>query len=586
MNIKEELDYYINCPETTGALLLTGKWGCGKSYLVKEIAEEYNNNKKAAVAVISLFGLDSVHAINKRVKDEYINFTLGKNAKKIATALKKITKEGTEIVGAATDLIPAASVISRGVSAFMNVDLFELVRVDHTIEKGNKIIEFVLVFDDLERSNLETKDLLGVLNEYVENKKIKVIIVADEEKIKKDEYKEYKEKLISRTIRMSADYELLITSLIDNYSETAEGYKMFLSENKDLLYQVFVESRSDNLRTLKTAIADFERIYTAWVETNTPTENMKWALYTFTAEMFISKDTTEKSSEESKDTAFGYYEEEAPQYLYKWKMDSSFAAFDKWIKNGIWEKDTFVKELENKYSKKEITPLEKFLRWYIFSLEQKDIDEGLPIAVQSAYKGELSSQDLIVLLEKIHILNQNSIKLPCDVDYKMIENGLDKRIAEIKNGNIDEPPCRMYALENQVDEEAVMINKKIENIERQIKAWEYRRDYINYINGNTMKYSFYECCIDEFDDELFSNFKTQYSLASNEKKNELANSLLRLRFNTHYFSDNNNIETTRNNFKKMINWLEQQKSDDCITTVINKLFASELQNTDVMKTNL
>ena len=77
MNIKEEILDYINCNQVTGALLLTGPWGCGKSYLIKEIARELNENKQAAIAVISLFGLDSVSAINKRVKDEYNTFKLG-----------------------------------------------------------------------------------------------------------------------------------------------------------------------------------------------------------------------------------------------------------------------------------------------------------------------------------------------------------------------------------------------------------------------------------------------------------------------------------------------------------------------------
>ena len=76
MDVKTEILDYIKSPETTGALLLTGKWGCGKSYLIKEIAKELNENKTAAVAIVSLFGLDSVTAINKRVKDEYISFKL------------------------------------------------------------------------------------------------------------------------------------------------------------------------------------------------------------------------------------------------------------------------------------------------------------------------------------------------------------------------------------------------------------------------------------------------------------------------------------------------------------------------------
>ena len=46
MDIRSEILDYINRNETTGALLLTGPWGCGKSYLVKDIAREQNEKRK------------------------------------------------------------------------------------------------------------------------------------------------------------------------------------------------------------------------------------------------------------------------------------------------------------------------------------------------------------------------------------------------------------------------------------------------------------------------------------------------------------------------------------------------------------
>ena len=104
MDVKDEVLDYINRNELAGALLLTGQWGCGKSYLMKEIVQEVNEKKRAAVAIISLFGLDSVSALNKRVKDEYTNFLLGdfgKPAKKISKAITTITNEGMKVASIA-----------------------------------------------------------------------------------------------------------------------------------------------------------------------------------------------------------------------------------------------------------------------------------------------------------------------------------------------------------------------------------------------------------------------------------------------------------------------------------------------------
>lgn len=65
---------------------------------------------------------------------------------------------------------------------------------------------------------LNTKSILvGILNEYLENKNIKTIIVADENKINEPEYKEYKEKLISRTIKIDNNYKEIIENIISNY---------------------------------------------------------------------------------------------------------------------------------------------------------------------------------------------------------------------------------------------------------------------------------------------------------------------------------------------------------------------------------
>ena len=48
MDAKQEVKSYIETKEIPGALLLTGEWGCGKTYLIKSIADEYKENYKRA----------------------------------------------------------------------------------------------------------------------------------------------------------------------------------------------------------------------------------------------------------------------------------------------------------------------------------------------------------------------------------------------------------------------------------------------------------------------------------------------------------------------------------------------------------
>ena len=67
MDAKQEVESYIGTKEIPGALLLTGEWGCGKTYLIKEIANEYKENKEFIFVIVSLFGVESVAELQEKV---------------------------------------------------------------------------------------------------------------------------------------------------------------------------------------------------------------------------------------------------------------------------------------------------------------------------------------------------------------------------------------------------------------------------------------------------------------------------------------------------------------------------------------
>lgn len=589
MDIKAEILDYINCNEVTGALLLTGSWGCGKSYLIKKIAKELNKNKEAAVAVISLFGLDSVASINKRVKDEYSSFKLGAMGKYVKKYTKRITtlaKDGLAVAGTALSETTGLSAASTGLSSLLSYDILGFIEIQNTIGKEKNKRKFVIVFDDLERSNITKKDLLGAINEFIENKQIKTIIIADEDKIvesdKSDnDYREYKEKLISRTLHMTSDYNMLIESIVTNYPETSNGYRDFLVESCDLLKLVFVESKSNNIRTLKCALADFERVYAAWKETDVPIDNMKWALYTFAAEMFISKAPTQKDDSRKSDDSIFLYKEE--QYKYKRQHKSDFYTLRNWINKGVWEKHDFITELRGKYVVKDEAPLYRFLVYRFWALQQEDIDNGLPEAVSLAYDGKLSRDELISLISKIHCLRVNSIILPCDIDYQRMEKGLQKRLENIKKGEISEPKSYKFIEENDIDEGSLVLYQMIVRFEQKIEAAKNRELYLKFLDGDEMvsDYSLKDHYYEEFDSEWLELFEEKYLSASNSDKRRYASSLLERTFNNKEFSSEENIKTTKANFNKLIDWLDSFKSDDSITNLINKSFAKEIRKNEM-----
>lgn len=575
MNIESEILDYINCNENTGALLLTGPWGCGKSYLMKQIAKDLNQEKAAAIAVISQFGLDSISAINKRVKDEYISLklgTLGKSARKLSKKLAILVKDGLAVAGSAAPGVTGLAAASQGLSSALSYDLFGFFDVQSTIGNNDSKRKFVIVFDDLERCDINSKkDILGAINNFVENKQIKVIVIADEDKIDGDDYREYKEKLISRTLCMTADYDSIIENISANYAEAADGYRDFLKENADLIKSVFVESRTFNIRMLKTILADFERVYAAWTKFGFAIEYMPWALYTFGAEVYLSKAPDKDGKPAPKRDLLFFTNEGDDQYPNIGKYHSSFITTKQWITSGTWNAALFTEELKRKYAETDMSPLDRFLTYGFWDMQQEDIDVGLPQAVSLAYAGELSKDSVITLIQKIHALNEYNIAIPVQIDYQLVEDGLEKRLLKIRNGKLEDPASHLIIKESQFDAGASHLAKSLNRFDNRIESANNREKFIQYLNdrGSTSNYSILNLNMEEFDDELFSIFCMEYRLSNNIDRKNIALALLDLSFYSSEYSTQENMQHTTENFVKLIDFLKALDDTDSIAKLIN-----------------
>lgn len=66
----DELLYYCKEENSFGALMLTGQWGCGKTYLVDhDLPEQLGDSY--IVLRLSLFGVSSIEDIHQKVKKAY-----------------------------------------------------------------------------------------------------------------------------------------------------------------------------------------------------------------------------------------------------------------------------------------------------------------------------------------------------------------------------------------------------------------------------------------------------------------------------------------------------------------------------------
>ena len=129
MNLIQELKNYCDINNPVGALMLSGEWGCGKTYLIKTKFIPLVEDTYVFVSV-SLFGIDSLDKLRVEVKKKWlekaseIDKLNGANVSKLTDSYKKIfgtikdvlpenwQKRG-EVVSSIMDLVNFAPISNR-----------------------------------------------------------------------------------------------------------------------------------------------------------------------------------------------------------------------------------------------------------------------------------------------------------------------------------------------------------------------------------------------------------------------------------------------------------------------------------------
>lgn len=179
------IDNYIKNVKIDYAILLDGAWGSGKTFFIKEkvikkLNEKYEkakddkneNIKEKKPIYISLYGLNSIADI----KSQLLLSTI--RSEKIKKFIP-IINVGTSIID---ELIKANLHVSKASKKIKN--LFNtFYKLDNTI----------IFFDDLERCSININLVLGYINQLVEHNHLKIVLIADENKMGKLNYEDNKE---------------------------------------------------------------------------------------------------------------------------------------------------------------------------------------------------------------------------------------------------------------------------------------------------------------------------------------------------------------------------------------------------------
>lgn len=251
-NIVNFLNGYMMNPDPQYAVLLKGKWGCGKTHFINHwigaCQKQDAVDKVLEPVYVSLYGLSETKQIKTAINRVLYPILYGKAAKAGKTLLNFM---------AAIVLKCDVDLDKDGNSDFsMNseLDLLSIFKSeDEQVKKGN-----LLIFDDLERCDIPMKKLLGFLNYFVEQCHCHLIIIGDEDKITEGENKkifgDFKEKTIGREFEIDMD----IHSALDSFVNQTPTNNFVVGHQKQI-EKFFAMTECNNLRILRQALWDFSR---------------------------------------------------------------------------------------------------------------------------------------------------------------------------------------------------------------------------------------------------------------------------------------------------------------------------------------
>lgn len=559
MDTLAELEYYCKIEHPVGALMLTGEWGCGKTYLLN--TELIHRLKKTHIFLrISLFGVMSIEEVKAEVQKKWLNACINSvdNTGKLTSALNKYGGSLKDIAKNVNEFLPDA--VKNIVNGVFSINVLDFVNIENKI--GNKKV--VLIFDDLERASISTTDLLGCINDYCENLGFSTIIVANEDKIQKGdrnkiEYNEIKEKIVQRTVQHHLEYRSVVNSVINEMKFKSDSYKSFLEEyineiivifsgktmdgkslndfvekcTKDIFHEIddenkriqnLLKGRPHNIRSLKCALQDFERVHELLVEYNIPEQN-RW-LFSFIAFIFSARAGLVKRDEE-----YGMLlTENNVSILYPGYYNSNYMinGIKTWIIDGEWDKEVIncqMSYVKQRYAA--TSPLEKAKSNSILNLEEDDMLDGYPKLLNLAYEGKLDLNDYVYLLSNSNEAKKYHINIP-KIDWCKVQLGVERKIDELLQTHEDPWRYRVGIDEESKNDYTDIQWKVYETIEKysngELQLFENNRNlFIELMNKDPHK-AYEEIRnkrLDCFSDKMAEVTLDAFKTSSNADKNDI-----------------------------------------------------------------
>jgi len=249
-HIREFLNYYCGLPkEPQYAVLLTGLWGSGKTWFIKDFVANHLVQPER-VLYLSLYGVQTFDDIESEFF-RLLHPILGSKSVRILHRLARgVLKTSINFDWDGDE--KSDGNVSGGITA------------EKMLERISLDSSRILVLDDLERCSIRITDILGYVNQFIEHGGIKVILIANEVELLKQNrksnagYARIKEKLIGRTFEIVPEVGLALEHFAAELP-TPRAIQV-VRANFELIKQVYECSKYKNLRLVRHALWDFDRL--------------------------------------------------------------------------------------------------------------------------------------------------------------------------------------------------------------------------------------------------------------------------------------------------------------------------------------
>lgn len=242
-HIENFLEYYLKLKESPGyAVLLSGDWGSGKTWFLKTFMDTKDHKYLWA----SFNGVSRYSEIEDQFFEQLHPRLASKEMKLAGKIFKGLLKATVKIDWDDDGKADGSATIQNPdlkKSDFLNTD------------------KYVVVFDDIERSQMEIEEVLGYINQYVEVVGQKVICICNEKDIieKTERYQKIREKVIGKVFEVNPDFQEILGEFLK--IEDLKKSKIDFSRLEEPILKIFTNSKSKNLRVLKQGLLEFDRIF-------------------------------------------------------------------------------------------------------------------------------------------------------------------------------------------------------------------------------------------------------------------------------------------------------------------------------------